>query len=207
MKSNLKEINLKYEELAEEKIANTSNILFQKNIVTLEKIEEKLIEEEKKLKKSDVRYSQLIECMQEGFGQIDRNEKITFVNLKLAEILGYTPEEIIGKYFFDFMDDENKQKAQIYLKRRRKGIREQYDFEFLKKDGSKVFTKVESAPIYDENGNYNGAIGYISDITEKKKIEDELKESEENLAEAQKITKIGSFVNEHGQKECLTYLV
>jgi hypothetical protein len=43
MKANLKEINLKYDELAEENIVNTSNVLLSKNIVTLEKIEGKLI--------------------------------------------------------------------------------------------------------------------------------------------------------------------
>ena len=50
--------------------------------------------------------------------------------------------------------------------------------------------------MYDEDGNYDGAVSYISDITKQKIIEDELRESEKNLAEAQKITKIGHWVND-----------
>ncbi len=134
--------------------------------------------------------------MHEGLGQIDKNEIITYVNPRMAEMLGYTPEEMIGKHLFSFMDDEGKKKIQIYLKRRKKGIKEQFDFEFLKKDGSKVFTRLETAPMYDEDGNYDGAVAYISDITKQKIIEDELRESEKNLAEAQKITKIGHWVND-----------
>ena len=149
-----------------------------------------------KLKKSEDKYKQLIEYMQEGLGQIDKNSIITYVNPRMAEILGYTPEEMIGKHIFDFMDDEGKKKTQMLLKRRKKGIKEQYEFEFLKKDGSKVFTRLETAPMYDEDGNYNGGVAYVSDITKQKIIEDRLRESEKNLAEAQKITKIGHWVND-----------
>lgn len=207
MKSNLKDINLEYEELAEENIANNGVVSFKKDIITLKKTEERLkeevftditeeLEDRLKLKKDINKYKRLIEYMHEGFGQIDKDEIIIDVNPRMAEIFGYTLEEMTGKHLFSLMDDEGKKKIQIYLKRRKKGIKEQFDFEFLKKDGSKVFARLETAPMYDEDGNYDGAVAYISDITIQKIIEDELRESEKNLEEAQRITNIGSFVND-----------
>jgi PAS domain S-box-containing protein/putative nucleotidyltransferase with HDIG domain len=176
MKTHLKDINLKYEELAEENIANNGDFSFSKDIVTPKKTKEKLIEEEKKLLKNEVKFWQLIECIMEGFWQIDKNGIITYINPRLTEILGYTAEEMLGKDFLSFIDNTYGKKAQIYLTRRKKGIIEKHDFEFLKKDDSKVFTKLEALPIYDEIGSYNGSVAFISDITEQKIIEDELKE-------------------------------
>ena len=176
MKENLKNINLKCEELAEENIANNGDFSFLKDIVTLKKTKEKLIEEEKKLLKNEVKFWQLIESIMEGFWQIDKNGIITYINPRLTEILGYTAEEMLGKDFFSFIDDTYGKKAQLYLKRRKKGIIEKHDFEFLKKDDSKVSTRLEALPIYDEIGSYNGSAAFISDITEQKIIEDELKE-------------------------------
>jgi len=176
MKENLKNINLKCEELAEENIANDGDFPFLKDIVALKKTKEKLIEEEKKLLKNEVKFWQLIECIMEGFWQIDKNGIITYINPRLTEILGYTAEEMLGQDFLSFIDDSYGKKAQIYLKRRKKGIIEKHDFEFLKKDDSKVFTRLEALPIYDEIGSYNGSVAFISDITEQKIIEDELKE-------------------------------
>jgi PAS domain S-box-containing protein/putative nucleotidyltransferase with HDIG domain len=195
MKTNLKDINLKYEELAEKNIANNGFIGKKLKEEMFTGITEEL-EDRLNLKKDINKFKQLIEYMHEGLGQIDKNKIIIYANPRMAEMLGYAPEEMIGKHLLDFMDDEGKSKAQMQLERRKKGIKEQFDFEFLKKNGSKVFTRLETAPMYDEDGNYNGAVAYISDITKQKIIEDELKESEENLAEAQKITKIGSWTSD-----------
>ena len=76
MKSNIKDINLKYEELAEENIAN--------NGVVEERLKEEVFtditeepEDRLKLKKDLNKYKRLIECMYEGLGQIDKDEIIT----------------------------------------------------------------------------------------------------------------------------------
>ena len=99
MKTHLKDINLKYEELAEKNIAN--------NGVIWERLKEEVFaditeepEDKIKLKKVEDKYKQLIEYMYEGLGQIDKDEIITYVNPRMTEIFGHTPEEMIGKHFF-----------------------------------------------------------------------------------------------------------
>jgi len=119
MKSNLKDINLKYEELAEEYIANIGVVEERLKEEVFTDITEEL-EDKLKLKKDINKYKRLIEYMHEGFGQIDKDEIITYVNPRMAEIFGYTAEEMIGKHLFSLMDDEGKNKIQIYLKRRKK---------------------------------------------------------------------------------------
>lgn len=134
---------------------------------------------EEALKKSEEKYRQLIERLCEGIWVIDENAYTTFVNSPMAEMLGYTAEEMIGKHLFEFMDDRGVKICKHYLERRRQGIVEQHEFEFCKKDGTRIYTTLETSPVYDDNGNYTGAIAGVMDITDRKKAEELLRESEE----------------------------
>jgi PAS domain S-box-containing protein len=96
----------------------------------------------------------------------------------MAEMLGYTLEEMMRRHLFSFMDERGKEIAQIGLDRREKGIKEQHDFEFLRKDGKRIYASLETSPMTDEAGNYTGALAVVADITERKRIEDALRESE-----------------------------
>ncbi len=131
------------------------------------------------LEKSEQKYRQLIESLHEGIWVIDEHGCTTFVNQRMAEMLGYTVDEMVGKHLFTFMDDENVEICKRYLERRRQGIEEQHDFEFLRKDRTRMYTAIETSPIIDECGNYRGAIAGIIDITERRKAENLLRESEE----------------------------
>src|SRR5207248_11548860 len=77
---------------------------------------------ENALQASEARYRKIIETAQEGIWMIDRDHKTTFVNPKMAELLGYTTSEMIGASVFDFMDDEAKAIARPSLARRAQGI-------------------------------------------------------------------------------------
>jgi PAS domain S-box-containing protein len=134
---------------------------------------------EEALRESEQRYRQVVENLNEGVWLIDEDSITTFVNDRMAEMLGFTIDEMIGKHLFFFMDEEGIKTGQQYLDRRRDGIKESHDFEFLKKDGSKVYVLLEASPIFDENGQYKGAIAGVMDITERKRIEKALKQSEQ----------------------------
>lgn len=132
----------------------------------------------KALEESEKEYCKLVETLHEGVWVIDRVSRTTFVNPRMAEILGFPEEEMIGKHLFDFMDERGREIAQRWLERRREGIKEQHDFEFIRKDGVRIFALLETSPIIDENGVYIGAVAGVQDITERKKIEHELSVSE-----------------------------
>jgi PAS domain S-box-containing protein len=129
----------------------------------------------KKLKDSEMKYRLIVEKAHEGIWSLDKDALTTYVNERMAEILGYTVEEMIGKHLFDFMDEENKKDAINLLSRRRKGVAERHDFEFLKKSGTKVYTTLETTPLSDQEENFIGAFALVRDITEAKIAEEKIR--------------------------------
>ena len=120
----------------------------------------------------------LMEDLQEGIWKIDKDAFTTYVNDKLADMLGYTSEEMLGKHLFSFMDKKAVKYATQTLDERRKDKRDTSEFEFLHKSGKKVQTLLTTSPIMDSNGIYNGAIATLLNISELKHVEDLMEHSE-----------------------------
>jgi PAS domain S-box-containing protein len=123
---------------------------------------------EQALRKSEKKYRQLIETLQEGIWVIDKDAKTTFVNARMGEMLGYTVDEMQGRPLFSFMDESGRELCIRYLESRTQGIKEQHEFEFLRKDGSRIYTLIETSPLTDHDGNYVGSIAGVLDITSRK---------------------------------------
>jgi PAS domain S-box-containing protein len=136
---------------------------------------------EQLLLKSEDKYRRLVENLHEGIWAIDKDSYTTFVNPRMAEILGYGREEMMGKHLFSFTDERGIELAKRLLERRQQGIKEQHDFEFIRKDGKRIYATLETSPITDDDGNYIGAIAGVMDTTERKKAEEELRENEERF--------------------------
>lgn len=124
--------------------------------------------------KTEKKYHQLVETLQEGIWTIDKRGYTTYVNQAMADMLGYSVQEMEESSFYDYMEQEDIKKAKIYLKKRQQGIKEQHDFSFVRKDGERIYTTLETGPIYNEKGEIIGAIAGIQDITIRKKMENEL---------------------------------
>ncbi|OGF57898.1 MAG: hypothetical protein A2497_04280, partial [Candidatus Firestonebacteria bacterium RifOxyC12_full_39_7] len=147
------------------------NVGFFRDVVIRKKAQDDLI-------KSDNKYQYLIENLNEGVWVIDRDNLTTFTNERMAKMLGYEAIEMIGKSFFSFMDAVGIKIAKENMERQKNGIKEQHDFEFQKKDGKKMFAVLETAPILDDGGKYNGSIAGVIDITDRKKLEEQLLQSQ-----------------------------
>ncbi len=133
------------------------------------------------LGKEEKKYRELVETIQEGIWIIDREGYTTLVNPKMAEMLGYTAEEMAGRHLFSFMDREAEEDAKRQLARRKSGLKEQHEFRFMKKNGENLYVLVGTIPIHDEEGNYNGALAAVMDISKRKQMEKVLKDREEHL--------------------------
>ncbi|MFX1382573.1 MAG: PAS domain S-box protein, partial [Promethearchaeota archaeon] len=129
---------------------------------------------EKRLKESEEKYRSLIEDSLEGVWVIDSEGKSSLVNPSMARMLGYKVEEMMGRTLFEFMDDEYFDITKEKIEDRKKGIGEEHEFEFLHKSGRKVHTMIRTTPIFDKNGQYEGAMAFITDETERKKAEQKL---------------------------------
>ncbi len=123
---------------------------------------------------SEEKYRQIVEMAREGIWMIDTEGNTTFANQKMAEMLGFSVGDMLGVSFFNFMDEDGKAIADANLERRRQGINEQHDFKFRRKDGANLWAILETNPILDRDGRYAGALAMITDITERKQIEDTL---------------------------------
>jgi len=134
------------------------------------------------LRASEAKYRLLLETIQEGLWAIDRDSRTTFANERLARMLGYSVEEMRGRHLFSFMDAQGAAVGSDLLGRRRQGAREAHEFEFLRKDGSRACLLLDTAPILDEAGCYQGAIASVMDLTEVRKTEDSLRTSEKKYA-------------------------
>jgi PAS domain S-box-containing protein len=145
-----------------------------RDITKRKQTENALIEGEKK-------YRELIEALNEGIWEIDKESDTTFVNSRMAQMLGYSSEEMIGKNLFNFMDEQGKAICEENLERRKQGVSEQHEFEFLRKDGSRIITLMEGSPVFDADGNFAGGIAGVIDITERKLAEEKIKKNEEYI--------------------------
>ncbi|MEG4167602.1 MULTISPECIES: PAS domain S-box protein [unclassified Microcoleus] len=149
---------------------------------------------EEALRESEDKYRCIVETADEGIWMIDTEGKTTFVNKKMADMLGCTPEEMIGQSLFAFMDAEGRAIAQISLKRRREGIREQLDFKFRRRDGRNLWAMVSTNSLVDKQGRYVGALAMVADITDRKQTEAALQQSEAKFRSLYELTSLPVFM-------------
>ncbi len=123
----------------------------------------------------------LPESLSEGIGAIDTGARITFVNERMAEMLGYTVKEVVGKPFAQFLPEEDRGRLDEEKERRRAGVSEQMEYTFIRKDGSRIDTLLVTSPLYSSKGKYSGAIAGVLDITERKQAEKALREARDEL--------------------------
>ncbi|MGM0934929.1 MAG: PAS domain S-box protein [Bacteroidota bacterium] len=137
---------------------------------------------EKILRESEKKYRQIVETAQEGIWLINEDNRTTFVNNKLCEILGYTRDEMIGKDIYYFMDEEAKQIADNLMRKEKEGFSDQIQFKYISKSGKEVWTHISINPLFDETGIYKGGLAMVTDITERRNTGIKLKKLNKELA-------------------------
>ncbi len=146
---------------------------------------------EESLRESQGRYRAIIETTQEGIWTFDADRKITYVNERLASMLGYSRDELVGQFVDRFIDPPLLEKSHQHWERQKQGINEQFDFIFGRRDGSQLYAIIAASPLYDARGNFTGALGMVADITERKRADEERSRLEQQLQQAQKLDSIG----------------
>jgi len=138
-------------------------------------------EMESRLRESEARYRRMVNTAQEGIYVVDTDVKIGFVSRRMAEMLGYTVEEMHGRYLLDFMDDLAPVDVYETLDWEEGTITKPHDFRFRRKDGSELWGMVSSSTIHDDDGRFRGALGMVIDVTERKQAERALRKTNEEL--------------------------
>jgi PAS domain S-box-containing protein len=123
----------------------------------------------------------VLETTAEGIWLIDGDARTTFVNRRLAQLLGYTEEEMIGEPIFSFIDRERWPVTERNLKQRELGIEDRQEVQLVRKDGTRVWVLGSANPVFDRNGEYAGALALIGDLTAQKDREHELRAERDGL--------------------------
>jgi PAS domain S-box-containing protein len=138
-------------------------------------------EAEDKLRESEQRYHRLVDTASEGIWELDEHYVTTLVNRRMAEMLGYEPQEMLGRRYAEFLFEDDLAKLPARVAARHQGLTERYEQEFRRKDGSTVWMYVSVTPILDAEHRFLGSFAMLTDITERKGAEDALRGSNRKL--------------------------
>ena len=135
-------------------------------------------EAEMALRKSEEKYRRILETAEEGIWLVDANNVTTFANRRLAEMLGYRQEEMSGRSFLEFLDDEGRSAAREDLARLRGGKRTQRELLLRSPRGNQVWALICANRILDDAGHYAGSLAMITDVTERRQTQEQLLQSQ-----------------------------
>ncbi|MEM3608818.1 MAG: PAS domain S-box protein [Candidatus Bathyarchaeia archaeon] len=189
-------------------MVNGKTVGFQAILVDITRLKET----ERKLTETNRKLEMFLRTATEGIIVTDQNDNLTFVNKAFVNIVGYKEKELLGLNLRKIVNEEGFQKIRRETEIRKKGRMSRYEIVLRRKDGKERVVQVSASPLWDENGNYVGTITVVMDITERKKMEEKIRESEERLKklieyapDAIYINDLnGNFIDGNRQAEILT---
>ncbi|NOY38198.1 MAG: PAS domain S-box protein [Chlorobi bacterium] len=131
------------------------------------------------LQESEERYRAVVENSHEGILIVGEDYRFEYVNETFCKILGYNRKEIIGHDFRVYLPEKSKRIVEERYKKRQRGekVPSRYEFIVLRKDGGERLVEISSTVVKDSKGK-RWTIAQLLDITERKKAENALRESE-----------------------------
>ncbi|HEU5168909.1 MAG TPA: PAS domain S-box protein [Gemmatimonadales bacterium] len=146
----------------------------------LESRQARLEERTQTLQESEQRFKQLVDAAQEGICVLDEQQQATYLNPRMAELLGCAAGEIVGRPLYDFVDQPARAAARDILTGRENGARS--DLRFRRPDGGDVWAMVSASPLFGRDGARIGTVAMVTDVTERRRAEDRLRRSADRLA-------------------------
>lgn len=143
---------------------------------------------EERLRNSEEQYRKLVETVQEGIAFIHPEDAtIVYCNNAYAKILELSTREVAGRFFFDFLDEAQTEKALREKKMRQEGVGSAYEVSVTAANGDKKSLSATGTPLTNPDGSYGGAVQSIMDVTERKRYEEDLKKARETAEKANRV--------------------
>ena len=166
----------------------------RERVAELEKKENEHRQAEEALQKSEERYRNILDNIEDGYFEVDLSGNFTFFNNSLCRELGYSPEELMGKNNRLYMDKESAKKVyQTFNRVYTTGEPYRaYDWEVIRKDGTKRIHESSVSLMKNGRGERIGFRGVTRDVTQRKRLEEEreqlIKELQEALAKVKTLS-------------------
>ena len=137
------------------------------------------------LRQSEEKYRNILKNIEDGYYEVDLAGNLTFFNDSLCRLYGYSKEELMGMNYRQYTDKETAKKVfQAYNKVYNTGEpSKEFNWQAIRKDGTKTYAELSISLKKDLSGNAIGFQGIIRDITERKRAEDALRNSEKYFKE------------------------
>jgi PAS domain S-box-containing protein len=136
---------------------------------------------EEDILKSEEKYRTVLENMEEGYHEVDLRGSFTFFNKSFQELMGYPHEEFMGMNYRQYAaDDANRKKVfEAYNRVFRTGEPiDSFAWDIIRKDGDRRTVEVSASLIAGKDNQPVGFRGIVRDITDKKRTEEALRDSE-----------------------------
>jgi two-component system, cell cycle sensor histidine kinase and response regulator CckA len=155
---------------------------------------------EEALRQSEEKYRNILERIEEGYYEEDLAGNFTFFNDSVSRIYGYPRGELLGLNYKRYMDKETARKLfQIFNEIFRTGNPcSAYDYELIRKDGTKRYIEASASLIKDSSNKPAGFRGIVRDVTERKRTEEALRESENKFRSLVENSIVGVYLVQDG---------
>jgi PAS domain S-box-containing protein len=140
-----------------------------------------LREAERVARDNEEKYRQIVEVANEGIMTADTAGFITFVNKKMADMLGFRIDELIGRRGIDLISPDEINFTKTLDESRKAGKTDSYEIKFIHKNGEIIWTHANGTPIFNGEGLHIGNLAMYTDITCRKQAEDDLKQNQIKL--------------------------
>jgi two-component system, cell cycle sensor histidine kinase and response regulator CckA len=143
---------------------------------------------EEQLRRTEDRYRTLVESIPDIIYTLELDGSLSYISPLWKKILGHDESEVLGRFFIDFAPpEEHHSLVQVFkeVRNHKKNV-ENVHFHYFSKDGESRFFLGSAAPLYDEQGRVTGMIGIVRDVTDHKRME-------EQLLQSQKMESIGNL--------------
>jgi PAS domain S-box-containing protein len=117
------------------------------------------------LQASEERYRRIVENTSEGVWMYDAQGITTFMNGRMASLLGYTVDEAVGQLMYAFLPESSRPAAEARLARRQLGIAERVDTTLLRKDATELWASIQTNPLFDDEQRFDGGLALVTDVS------------------------------------------
>ncbi len=184
----------RYQERLEDLVHERTRDLEETNRRLLDQMEARKTKEEE-LRESEEKYRSIIENMDDGYFEVDRQGNLTFFNDRLAEILGYEEHRMEGLNFRKYLEADateavKKRFADIWTSGKSQRLAR---YSIVRPDGQERTLDVSVSLINDQSGNNIGFRGVVIDVSDRLNAEKEKRKLEVRLQQIQRLEGIGTL--------------